>query len=450
MSSAYDRFVLGAGLAGWVWYRWGLDRALGFVVLPALALHGLRLLAEMTRGQFAARLPRFVIVALAVLAIANRLTASDDERQRPPKHRSIFTDMRPFPDENGNCVLSPLFSSLSDVEYSPEDSPYYTPTTYIRASEPVTPTCPTDDSGRQTNFNAPPPVCIDPDGTYVASVITSHGEFRILLYTEDSPDAVNSLAFLAGWGYWDGVVLDAPRLGLEEGYRACRADWGDVCDTDAERLADYAGIPWMRTRSPFDPASDDYGPGYSLQVEPAAAPYDTERVSTHQYVVLPYAATTVDDDRNETQWVDPGEWFIVFSPNIRAALNDQSRFYTPVGELDDPDGIVTQEGIVRREGPITSFPFVIETVIIETPDQLANRQERQDIQDQLDDIEDQLADLDREREEKANPPLGDEPAPLDDFDAQRYDNLTEEHDALVEQLQTLEDDYTDMRAEWPG
>ena len=58
---------------------------------------------------------------------------------------------------------------------------------------------------RTTTFDAPPPMCIDPDATYVAEVSTSAGDITIELDAAASPLAVNNFVFLARNHYYDGV-----------------------------------------------------------------------------------------------------------------------------------------------------------------------------------------------------------------------------------------------------
>jgi cyclophilin family peptidyl-prolyl cis-trans isomerase len=54
-------------------------------------------------------------------------------------------------------------------------------------------------------FTACPEMDIDPSHEYVASIETTKGEIRILLYPEVAPLAVNSFVFLARQGWFDGV-----------------------------------------------------------------------------------------------------------------------------------------------------------------------------------------------------------------------------------------------------
>jgi cyclophilin family peptidyl-prolyl cis-trans isomerase len=80
-------------------------------------------------------------------------------------------------------------------------------TTFADPSHPVEPTCPAEDgsSPRAVQFTAPPPMCIDPSVTYVATVTTTRGFFEITLDAGSAPLAVNNFIFLARWHYYEGV-----------------------------------------------------------------------------------------------------------------------------------------------------------------------------------------------------------------------------------------------------
>lgn len=56
-------------------------------------------------------------------------------------------------------------------------------------------------------FNGPPPMTIDADATYLATVETSCGAFTIELRPDIAPVAVNSFDFLARKGFYDGLTF---------------------------------------------------------------------------------------------------------------------------------------------------------------------------------------------------------------------------------------------------
>ena len=69
--------------------------------------------------------------------------------------------------------------------------------------------CPATDgsSPRQTSFDAPPPMCIDPAKSYTATMNTSLGEMVIFLDVNSAPKTVNNFVFLARYHYYDGLVF---------------------------------------------------------------------------------------------------------------------------------------------------------------------------------------------------------------------------------------------------
>ena len=73
----------------------------------------------------------------------------------------------------------------------------------------ATPTAPATDgsSPQQRKFDEEPPMLIDTNKRYVATMVTSHGTMVIALDPLAAPKAVNSFVFLARYHYYDGVVF---------------------------------------------------------------------------------------------------------------------------------------------------------------------------------------------------------------------------------------------------
>ena len=67
--------------------------------------------------------------------------------------------------------------------------------------------CPNPDgsSPQQRRFDGPPPMCIDPDKSYTAEMVTSHGTMTIALDPVQAPKTVNNFVFLARYHYFDGL-----------------------------------------------------------------------------------------------------------------------------------------------------------------------------------------------------------------------------------------------------
>ena len=73
----------------------------------------------------------------------------------------------------------------------------------------ATPTPPAADgsSPQQRKFDAEPPMVIDPDKRYTATMVTSQGTMVIALDPLAAPKTVNNFVFLARYHYFDGIVF---------------------------------------------------------------------------------------------------------------------------------------------------------------------------------------------------------------------------------------------------
>jgi cyclophilin family peptidyl-prolyl cis-trans isomerase len=73
----------------------------------------------------------------------------------------------------------------------------------------ATPTAPAVDgsSPQQRKFDEAPPMVIDPNKRYVATMTTSHGTMVFALDPLAAPKTVNSFVFLARYHYYDGIVF---------------------------------------------------------------------------------------------------------------------------------------------------------------------------------------------------------------------------------------------------
>ena len=66
---------------------------------------------------------------------------------------------------------------------------------------------PDGSSERQIQFDAPPPMVIDPESNYVAEMVTTAGTMKIALNSKRAPMTVNNFVFLARWHYYDGIIF---------------------------------------------------------------------------------------------------------------------------------------------------------------------------------------------------------------------------------------------------
>ena len=71
------------------------------------------------------------------------------------------------------------------------------------------PDCPAEDgsSERQTNFAAPPEICIEPDTLYTAEFVTSEGNFTAVLDPSLDLRSVNNFIVLARYHAYDGTIF---------------------------------------------------------------------------------------------------------------------------------------------------------------------------------------------------------------------------------------------------
>jgi len=56
-------------------------------------------------------------------------------------------------------------------------------------------------------YQSPPQLTIEPDGSYEATLHTNHGDIGIAFFADRSPNTVNNFLFLAGEGFYDGVIF---------------------------------------------------------------------------------------------------------------------------------------------------------------------------------------------------------------------------------------------------
>ena len=66
---------------------------------------------------------------------------------------------------------------------------------------------PDGSSPKQRKFDQEPPMVIDTDKRYTATMVTSHGTMVIALDPLAAPKTVNSFVFLARYHYYDGVIF---------------------------------------------------------------------------------------------------------------------------------------------------------------------------------------------------------------------------------------------------
>jgi peptidyl-prolyl cis-trans isomerase B (cyclophilin B) len=144
-----------------------------------------------------------IVAFVVILFVAARLANDDDE--------SAGTVDSTVPASTTPSVSS--IPSSTDVSSSTE-VPVTTEPTETTEPAPATTVpfefgtaaCPEADGSSEMpdEFEGAPELCIDPDKTYTAEVVTNRGSFTMELNTAGAPGNVNNFVALARWGYYDG------------------------------------------------------------------------------------------------------------------------------------------------------------------------------------------------------------------------------------------------------
>ena len=58
-----------------------------------------------------------------------------------------------------------------------------------------------------TQYNAPPPLTINPDASYTATFKTAKGDVVVDLFAKQVPNTVNNFVFLAREGFYDNITF---------------------------------------------------------------------------------------------------------------------------------------------------------------------------------------------------------------------------------------------------
>lgn len=59
----------------------------------------------------------------------------------------------------------------------------------------------------EKQWDRPPAMQIDPEKVYFVTIATNRGEIELELYPQHAPKTVNNFVFLAGEGFYDGIVF---------------------------------------------------------------------------------------------------------------------------------------------------------------------------------------------------------------------------------------------------
>ncbi len=80
-------------------------------------------------------------------------------------------------------------------------------TSAATASTASTPAAAPTKAGGKKTYSAPPPMTIDPNKKYFATIKMDIGDIRLELYPKEAPETVNSFVFLSRDHFYDGVTF---------------------------------------------------------------------------------------------------------------------------------------------------------------------------------------------------------------------------------------------------
>ncbi len=80
-------------------------------------------------------------------------------------------------------------------------------------------------------YEAAPPLTIDPSKTYVATIKTAEGDMQVELLASEFPQTVNNFVFLARDGFYDGLVFHqvSPGFNAQAGDPNCQVEAEVTC-----------------------------------------------------------------------------------------------------------------------------------------------------------------------------------------------------------------------------
>jgi len=140
-----------------------------------------------------------LVAVFGLVWIATVVTGDDDEA-------AVTTEAIPD-DSLASAVTDPLTSEPASTDPTSTDQAAVDPGTTAPVTSDAVSTveCPPEEGRTEAvqQFDAAPPMCLDPAATYQAIVTTNLGEFTIDLDQEAAPLTVNNFVFLARNLYYD-------------------------------------------------------------------------------------------------------------------------------------------------------------------------------------------------------------------------------------------------------
>lgn len=176
------------------------------------------------------------------------------------------------------------------------------------------------------------PAVIDATKLYMATLQTNQGDIKIQLAT-DAPNTVNSFAFLAGKGFYDGTIF----FYVKHDYVAQAGD--PSCKMDSEKTCSGVG-----------------GPGYTLKLEQSSLKHD-------QWAVV---APTIAEGGEE---IHGSQFRILFQPDNERLDGKETVFGKVIEGQQVLEGIPDFEACSTASGKIcdedASSALVIQRVIVQ-------------------------------------------------------------------------------------
>jgi cyclophilin family peptidyl-prolyl cis-trans isomerase len=125
---------------------------------------------------------------------------------------------------------------------------------------------------RANYYKSAPPMAIDPNKTYVATITTSKGDIVVALDAKAAPQTVNNFVFLANQGFYDGLTFHRvePGFVIQGGDPLGTGTGGPGYIVPAEIKLKHAegAIAMARQGDPVNPKRDSSGSQFYITLAP--------------------------------------------------------------------------------------------------------------------------------------------------------------------------------------
>ena len=139
-------------------------------------------------------------------------TSTAGAAPRTPRQPTVWERLRKNPlSLLGIIVIASMVLSIVGLEYFGQAQPTPTPAPTLAAQAtatkpPATPAAQATPSGKKT-YSALPPMTIDANKSYTATIETDKGSIVIQLLPKVAPKTVNSFVFLSREGFYNGLTF---------------------------------------------------------------------------------------------------------------------------------------------------------------------------------------------------------------------------------------------------